>query len=199
MKLKPFPLIVIALTVLLLFGVGYKYGMFTRYNYFTAQWDRFNGKIRLLSYGKQLLIDNQQKIIAERLGFKINTIAGCIIRDSEANGANEYNKVMTEVLNKRLGSHWKARFDKSVDSLFRIDSSIRIYRAVMNEPSVKELIQKNDSLMAVRFQVRIVNPTDTDATHPNAVLCLNGKDGRYTVIAYYRVNPYNLGVVRIRY
>jgi hypothetical protein len=199
MKLKPLHLIVIALTVLLLFGVSYKYGIFTRYNYFTAHWDSHNGKVRLLSYGKQLLVDYQQKIIAERLGFKINTIAGCIISHSEADGANEYNKVMTEVLNKRLGSHWKATFDKRVDSLFRTDSTNRIYRAVMNEPYVKELSHKNYSLKAVTFQVRIINPTDTDATHPNAVLCENGKNGRYAAIAYYRVNPYSLGVVRIHY
>lgn len=199
MKLKLLHIIVIVLSVSLLTIANYNYGIFTRYNYFTAHWDKLNGEVRLLAYGKRLLVASQEKLIAERMDFEITTIAGCIISRSESNGADEYNKVMTKALNKRLGRHWKVRFDKSVDSLFRSDSSSRIYKAVMNEPYVKAFIDKNDSLKTMKFRVRIINPTDTLETHPNALLCQDRKNGRYTVIAYYRVNPYNLGVVQINY
>jgi hypothetical protein len=174
------------------------YGLFTRYNYLTAQWDKEQGNVRLLVYGERRMDDRQQFEVARQMGFQMQTIAGCIIPKSEANGADAYNAVMTTALKKKLGKQWRAKFDTHVDSLFRLQSGDRIYQAVKNKTNVRELIRKCDSAKRGSVFVKVVNPADTNPTHPNAWVC-HEINKKFEVIAYYRVNPYTLGISEIHY
>jgi hypothetical protein len=198
MRLKPVPIAIIILTILVLAFFHYQYGLFTRYNYITAQWDKRHNEIRLVTYGEELLANKQYKIIAQKMGFRWETIAGCLISSPSINGAEQYNKVMTEYLVQKIGNGWKKRFDKSVDSLFRLQSELRIRKAVMDENEVKELINTYDPRTLARTSVKMVNLTDTDSSHPNAQLLMQYQSKIY-VLAYFRVNPYTLSVSRIVY
>ena len=198
MRLKPLLIAEVAIAVLVIAFLHLEYGVFTRYNYLTAQWDKVHGEIRLLTYGKELTVANQRAIIAKRMGFDIITIAGCEIGSSLANGADQYNNVMSTTLYEKMGKHWKVTFDKSVDSLFRMQSSDRIQQAIMALPDVEELFRKTASVKNGKVFVRIVDLADTDIMHPNVELCQEREMG-YVIFQYYRVDPYTLRTARIYY
>lgn len=198
MKLKATVIIFAFVVIAACTFLHLQYGLFTRYNYFTAQWDKRQGELQLLSYGEELTVAKEQVAVANTMGFRMKTIAGCIISRSNVNGADAYNAVMTKALEKKLGKQWRASFDTSVDSLFRIQSEDRIYQAVMNKTNVRELSHKCDSAKRGSIFVKVVNPTDADPNHPNAWVC-HEVNNKFEVIAYYRVNPYTLGVVEICY
>ena len=191
-------LAILGLAIFVIAFLHIQYGIFTRYNYITAQWDKKQDSIRLLAYGKQLLTAHQQAAIAKKMGFDIVTIGGCMINTASANGADEYNKVMTNYLNEKAGKHWRIRFDYSVDSLFRSQSAVRVYEAVMGAPGVSNMIHKLDSLKPNITYVRVVNLMDRDTLHPNAWLCEDTKRGT-AILGYYIVNPYTLKVKHILY
>lgn len=198
MKLKPSYVTMATLALSVLVWLSYSYGIFTRYNYFTAQWDKHKGTLQLLTYGEELTVAKQQKRVAQEMGFRMKAIAGCIISSNAINGADAYNAVMTQALNSKLGKNWKVGFDRRADSLFRADSKSRIYQAVMQKTDVSELKHKCDSAKRGRVFVKVINPVDPDPTHPNAWVC-HEVNRKFEVIAYYRVDPYTLTVKRILY
>jgi hypothetical protein len=199
MRLKPLVVITVALLISILAVLNIRYGVLTRYNYFTARWDALHNNTRLLTYGKAFTTAKQQHKIASNMGFDVVGIGGCMISHASVNGADQYNRVMTKVLNHRLGLKWKAIFDKRVDSLFRIDSTPLIYKAVLSDPFTKRYFSaQRRPLKKEDLYVKVVDTTDTDSLHPNAWLC--GKTFRgLAVYGYFRVNPYTLSVAHILY
>src|ERR1700759_2589957 len=144
MRLKPSTLAITLFPLLLLAYFHFQYGLFTRYNYFTAQWDKRHNDIHLINWGKGLLTNKEHEIIAHQMGFQWTTIAGCFIDGPSANGAEQYNKVITEYLDQKMGKKWRSKFDRSIDSLFRLQSEPRIRKAVLDDNGVKELINTYD-------------------------------------------------------
>jgi len=197
MQRKPFAVAIICLTICL-FGtfLQWQYGIFCRYNYITALSDKHNGKLQLLTYGKELVTVKQRKIVSHQLGFDVNTIAGCAISDAERNGAEVYNSVMNKAIGAKLGEQWKVKFETQVDSLFRDQSVPRIYNAVMKLPDVIEYIHKCDSVKHGLAFIKVVKVKDTAV--PNAMLCFKIKGG-YSIGEYFIVDPYSLRIRRILY
>lgn len=197
MKAKPLLLIFLLVTITLCI-LQVCFGIFTPYNYVTAQWHKHHGTLQLLSYGEQQLTQKQQVVVANEMGFDIKAIAGCFISQSAINGAEQYNKVMNNALTAKLGKSWKAEFDRKVDVLFRQESGARIYEAVLDYGDVRSLIRQADSVKQGSLYIRVINPSDTDISQPNAWLCQDAKVGYY-VLRYYRVDPYTLKVGQIIY
>lgn len=197
MKSKLFNITVISLAIGIMVLCHVQYGIFSRYNYFTAQWDKIHHHIRFLAYGEHLVTSAQQEKVAAKMGFTVYTMAGCVVSSAEMRGADRYNKVMINALNTSLGKGWQTKFDKSVDSLFRLQSGQRLYDAVLNQPEVEELLPKKILLKVDSIYIK-VNPNEKDVNRPNAWLCIQKKN-KVSIIWYYRVNPYNLGVVKVMY
>jgi hypothetical protein len=199
MKAKLFLMVAVCLTICSLGVVlQWQYGIFARYNYFTALRDKHQGKLQLLTYGKELITNKQREIVAHQFGFEVNVIAGCIISDADKNGADLYNSVMNKAITSKLGKNWEARYETQVDSLFRDQSDIRIYDAVMKVPDVTEYMHKGDSVKPGSVFIKVVKLSPKDTIHPNAMLCVKSKTGN-SIIEYYKVDPYTLTVGRILY
>ena len=199
MRFKPIIVVTVALIVFIVVLLNIQYGLLARYNYVTAHWDASHNNIRLLTYGKLFTTAKQQREVAKHMGFDVVGIGGCMISHTSANGAIQYNRVMMDVLNHRLGLKWKAMFDKRVDSLFRLASAPLIYKAVLSDPFTKQVFSaQRRPLKKEDLYVKVVDTTDTDSLHPNAWLC--GKTAKgLAVYGYFRVDPYTLSVVQIRY
>jgi hypothetical protein len=198
MKLKPFAIAIIGLAIVLMTFLHSQYGIFTRYNWFTAQWDKNRSHVKILVYGKELISIKQKEIIAKRLGFELKSIAGCMINRSQANGADCYNQVMKDYLTKKIGKYWQAKFEQGTDSLFRAQSGARICKAVIDDEQVKELIARYDPHKLAHSYVKAIDLADTDAHHPNTELCMQYKTRDY-IVGYYKVDPYTLRMMQIWY
>jgi len=199
MKANLFLKAAVCLTICMLGVVlQWQYGIFAHYSYFTALRDKHQGKLRLLTYGKELTTNKQREIVAHKLGFEVNVIAGCIISDADKNGADLYNSVMNKAITSKLGKNWGARYETQVDSLFRDESGTRIYDAVMKVPDVIKYMHKGNSVKPGTVFIKVVKLNPKDTIRPNAMLCVKSKAG-YGIIEYYKVDPYTLTVERILY
>jgi hypothetical protein len=115
---------IILLTLLTVIGLTilhFLYGVFTPYNYFSAKWDIYHNKPRILVYGEPMLSDQQAVKVAPKFGFKFDIVAGCLVTTPLVNGVDAYNSVTRSYLKNKLGSDWENKFDLEVDSLFRVE------------------------------------------------------------------------------
>jgi hypothetical protein len=117
-------ILILVSIVIMLFSSWYYYGIFTPYNYFTAKRDILNSDPRLLVYGFPPQNDQQQHKTARSYGFTYYSIAGCVVNAPLVNGADAYNNVTNDYLEGKLGSGWKKKFRKDVDSLYRLESGL---------------------------------------------------------------------------
>jgi len=107
-----------------------EYGIFERYNYFSAKSDIKENNIQLVTFG---LIGEDWTVmrkVAKKFGFNYIS-SGCSIN---GNGFTHYNSVMTDYLNNKNGQKWKSRFDKMTNNaIIKFDSATR------NRPFIPEL------------------------------------------------------------
>ncbi|WP_342644761.1 hypothetical protein [Mucilaginibacter sp. CSA2-8R] len=182
-------IIILSATVWLM----YHDGLFTRYNYMTAQWDKYQGRTSLVAYGERLRMELQLKMIALAKDFQIKTIADCNISTAAVRGAQAYNNVMMQALSKKPGAGWKAAFDKSADSLYRLQSSEVVYRAVMKHPGVVQDIARLDSVLGRGKSGIMVSNLYNDSVRKAYTVYPYGQ-GRHHIYKKYSVNIYTLKV-----
>jgi hypothetical protein len=97
------------------------YGIFTKYNYFTAKNDIKKGNVRFIVFGLPMPSSKDREIdsVAAFYGFK-NCNKGCIVSKQELNSTRVYNNVVGAYLTQRNGKNWRVKYQKTVDSLFEI-------------------------------------------------------------------------------
>ena len=118
--------IIILLIVLLIVlpVLHYTMGIFTRHNYFTALFDKWNGDLKQVVYGEMDRNERLSYLWAERNGFQFKRIAGCDVTMPLVNGAEMYNNVMRSKLDEMLGHNWEQRMISEIDTLYHYMSSI---------------------------------------------------------------------------
>lgn len=109
---------VIAFTVSFLW---WYYGLFSVYNYFTANRDIKEGKVRFVTYGLPMPSSKDEEIdsLAAKYGFG-STEIGCTVTEQEINAIATYNSVIEHYLQKRNGKYWRINYQRQVDSLYQI-------------------------------------------------------------------------------
>jgi hypothetical protein len=118
-------LLLTGVTLLLIAFIGaflwWRYGLFSPYNYFTANRDIRNGKIRFVTYGLPMFSSKDEAIdsLAAKYGFG-STGIGCTVTEQEINAIATYNNVIENYLQKRNGKDWRAHYQRQVDSLYQI-------------------------------------------------------------------------------
>ncbi|MBG9377691.1 hypothetical protein I5907_15725 [Panacibacter sp. DH6] len=110
-------LIVFALS-LLGFSITYKFGLATKYNYFSAKRDISNGNIQIISYGLPLI---DEILISKSFAFQVEEF-GCSISNEQINGIEKYNKIVKEYFTKINGDNWGTQFNNKCDSLIKLIS-----------------------------------------------------------------------------
>lgn len=116
--MKRLRLIVLGLAVLTTLSVlHYKFGLFNRFNFVTAYWDRWTGNERIIIYGELFENDSLKTVLAPRFGFKYERAAGCLVTHPFVNGVDDYNKVMGQKIRERLGDDWDNVLEKEISKI----------------------------------------------------------------------------------
>lgn len=78
--------------------------------------------------------DMQRQQIDAQYGFRFSIEAGCVVSDSLVKAIEVNNQKTDSILSKRHGKNWYKRFEKSVDSLYHLDTLARFI--AMKNPQV---------------------------------------------------------------
>lgn len=106
-------MIAIAL-ILLAWSAQTKFGLFGRFNFATAYMDRWNGKERIIIFGEPFETDSIKSATAPRLGFTYERLEDCTVTTSFVNGVTDYNSIMSDAINNRLGENWNDRLEREI-------------------------------------------------------------------------------------
>jgi len=91
-------------------------------------------------YGMMQPNDAENSIVAGWYGFNFDIRGGCVT--PQDNEKEEHNRKTDSILTARIGKDWEKRFNKSVDSLYNIDTSAL---AIAQENSfVKDFYEKTE-------------------------------------------------------
>jgi hypothetical protein len=110
-----YTIVVLVVTSGLIF-TSYNFGLFSKYNFFTAQRDIKNGSIQIIIFGELPLNRAKLDSLAEANGFNF-FYEGCLISNDEYKGSKYYNKVMVDYLEKIHGQGWWTNFQMKSESL----------------------------------------------------------------------------------
>lgn len=74
--------------------------------------------------------DQERQIVDEWYTFRYVINGSCFVSNADRIATEKHNQKTDSILSSRIGKDWKARFEKTVDSLYSIDSlAIEIARA----------------------------------------------------------------------
>ena len=74
--------------------------------------------------------DQERQIVDEWYTFRYVINGSCFVSNADRLATEKHNQKTDSILSSRIGKDWKARFEKTVDSLYSIDSlAIEIARA----------------------------------------------------------------------
>lgn len=120
--------IVSVLIISLVYVVWQAYDFSSDYNYATAKLDIKNGNIRIINVGipKISSIDKEIEKVSTRYGFKNIYIKKFTPQQTEK-GIKDYNDLINKYLSYRNGLNWKIKYQKEVDSLYKLARPVKNY------------------------------------------------------------------------
>lgn len=90
----------------------YEFGLFSRYNYFTAKEDLKKGDLRIIQFG--LTIPSEGRYIIQNK-YNVNIdYKGCVVNDI-TNGLYYYNEVKRDYYREKYGLDFWERYYKEID------------------------------------------------------------------------------------
>ncbi len=97
-------------------GLHFMFGLFTPYNFWTAQQDINNGKVQIIEIGELPLNFEKNQKLANSYGFSF-FLHGCNVTTGILNGTKYYNKIMVDHLENKYGEDFWAKFQNQLDSI----------------------------------------------------------------------------------
>jgi len=88
------------------------------YNREIAKRDVENGEVRILSFGLQILSDNELDSVTTKYGFKYFPVAGCVVGSYERKAIDDYNSVVYDYLERLNGSGWGLKLNTEIKNLY---------------------------------------------------------------------------------
>jgi hypothetical protein len=179
-------LLTILLLVGLYFGLRFAFGLFTPFNFWTAQQDIINGKIQIVEIGELPQNFEQKQKLANSYGFGIY-LFGCNVTTDAINGTKYYNRKMVDHLESKYGKGWwrtiQTQFD-SIDNATLTDMTIeKVLNLVEKQKKVKDQIKLIDSLSKGQRHISLI--PFMDDTTKNIYLVKVGEDNGLTLVTYY--------------
>lgn len=92
------------------------FGLFTPYNFWTAQQDLKNGKVQIIEIGEMPLNFEQKQKFADSYGFKFS-LHGCNVTTDILKGTDYYNRIVVDHLETKYGKGWWTKFQTQLDSI----------------------------------------------------------------------------------
>lgn len=167
-------------------GLRFAFGLFTPFNFWTAEQDIKNEKIQIAEIGEMPLNFEQKQKLANSYGFDFY-LFGCNVTTDIINGTEYYNKVMVDHLESKYGIGWWKKFQTQLDS---IDNSKvteltinKVLDLVERQKIVKDQIKLIDSLSNGQRHISFV-PTLDDTTK-NIYLVKVAEDNGTNFVSYF--------------
>lgn len=167
-------------------GLRFGFGLFTPFNFWTAEQDIKNGKIQIAEFGEMPLNFEQKKSLANSYGFDFY-LFGCNVTTDVISGTEYYNKKMVDHLESKYGKGWWTNFQTQLDSIdnasltnMTID---KVLDLVEKQKIVKKQIKLIDSLSKGQRHISLV-PTLDDTTK-NIYLINVAEDNGTNLITYF--------------
>lgn len=178
------------LTILLLvgfyFGLRFTFGLFTPFNFWTAEQDIKNGKIQIVEIGEMPLNFEQKQKMANSYGFDFY-LFGCNVTSDIINGTEYYNKTMINHLESKFGIGWWSKFQTQLDNIYKINSTDlaieKVVDLVAEQQIVKDQIKLIDSLSNGQRHISLI-PILDDSTK-NIYLVKVSEDNGLNYVTYY--------------
>ena len=97
----------------------FKIGIFTRYNYFTAQWDCHNHNYTLISIEAEPDVFATEIEMANKYNYRVLNLQfwGIYLTDISRHGIRAYNKVMYRAILKNMSESRRIQYLKDEDSI----------------------------------------------------------------------------------
>jgi hypothetical protein len=183
--------------VILLTFLNFTTGIFTPYNYLTAQIDILNKNYRLIRYGEREITDSIAVKVSPQFGFKYE-LTNCNATYPIINGVKAYNDLMTRQLDRTYGSDWFFDWEDLTDSLFRESRIDTIRQIISSQSSYKELVKTFENLYQGKRKLSIWILIHKDGGD-NVRVCEKFGDTAIRVFDYYHIDPYSLKLSIVRY
>ena len=198
--------IVLTALIIVSFAVMYLFVFFTRYNYLSAEWDKFHDTLVYVNYGEPKAEGKELVILSKQSGFSYINAGGCTLHGPKANGIDCYNKIMRPYLNHKLGPEWESKLFARADSLYYQDRIDAMRKAVLAIDEVNRLDKYLDSMSGgkTRVSVWILSEEEherklKDGYEENASMGWIRPDSSMIIVRHYSVDPGNLNVRSIMY
>lgn len=168
------------------FGLRFAFGLFTPFNFWTAEQDIKNGKIQIVEIGEIPLNFEQKQKMANSYGFDFY-LFGCNVTSDIINGTEYYNKTMINHLESKFGIGWWSKFQTQLDNIYKINSTDlaieKVVDLVAEQQIVKDQIKLIDSLSKGQRHISLI-PILDDSTK-NIYLVKVSEDNGLNYINYY--------------
>jgi hypothetical protein len=98
----------------------FKIGIFTRYNYFTAQWDSLNHNYTLIVVEEYPDVFATEIYLADKYNYKVLNLKfnGIYLTDINRHGIRAYNKVMYKANLKNMSDAIRKQYKSDQDSIY---------------------------------------------------------------------------------
>ncbi len=176
----------VLIILFLYFGLRFTFGLFTPYNFWTAQQDIKNGKVQITEIGEIPLNFEQKQKLANSYGFMFH-LFGCQVTSDIINGTKYYNKTMVNHLENKYGVGWWVKFQTQLDSIDNAKSTKLIIEKVLDlveeQKIVKTEIKLVESLSKGQRHISLV-PTLDDSIK-NIYLVKVGENNGTSLATYF--------------
>jgi hypothetical protein len=167
-------------------GLRFAFGLFTPYNFWTAEQDIKNGKIKVIKIGELPLNFEEKQNLANSYGFKFS-LYGCNVTTDIFNGIDYYNKTVVDHLETKYGKGWWTKFQTQLDSIDNIKSDDLIIEKVLDLVGEQKIVQDQikliDSLSKNQRHISLI-PTLNDITK-NIYLVKVAEDNGGNFVTYF--------------
>ncbi|MFM2386637.1 MAG: hypothetical protein RL660_1394 [Bacteroidota bacterium] len=156
-------LLTIFLIGLFYIGLRLLFGLFTPYNFFTAERDIAKNKVQIIVVGFPYYPQVHNRL-AKNYGFNY-TYVGCNATIELLNGRKFYNKRVRSYLTRKHGSNFwetfKSQVDSSIVSQIKTDSTLnKVSNVVGSYKIVKDQIKLIDSLSHGKRRISLIPRLD---------------------------------------
>ncbi len=182
-KKTKYGLLIILLCSGIYLGLRFAFGLFTPYNFWTAEQDIRNGKIQVIEIGELPLYFDAKQKLANTYGFKFS-LHGCNVTTDILNGTKYYNRLVIEHLETKYGKGLWTKFQNQLNSIANEDFKIeKVLELVGEQKIVQDQIKLIDSLSQNQRHISLV-PTLDDTTK-NIYLVKVAEDNGTTFVTYF--------------
>ncbi|MGE9311636.1 hypothetical protein ACLOAU_08320 [Niabella sp. CJ426] len=81
--------------------------------------------LRLLTYGlPNFQKQNAENVVSDKWGIEFYAVAGCDVSKELQDSAEQHNKIIEPLIEKKYGKNWQEKFNREVDAEFELEKKV---------------------------------------------------------------------------